>query len=581
MEELRLNAGDDSSIIKQGNLEGSPGNSLSRRIRRGAFQNATIFHETKGEKGNMKKILMIAVAVCLLLALTCGFAVAEDTAIGKSAAVTEAKTADRVTFADWLYGPSSLKAKVTGTKVKLTWGADSSPWVDGYAVYQLKKSSSLPSSTPLGWYTTADSGDYYIPQKLVKKTSASATSCTIDLKKAGTYYLEVLSFEDSPNDYLSSRCRIITVKVKANSSALGKPTGVKAVQTAKTKVTLTWKAGANAKSYAIYRAVGSGTFKKIGTTKKLTFVDKTVKVGKTYKYKIQAIKGSKKVYSSTVKIKVVDTSDSKSVTYRAVVIGQTYESEPDTSSLPGCENDRAAVAKMLDNLTSTKYVTVKSVKNGTKTQILNAIDSVFGQADSDDVSLIYYSGHGLLVGDSYGNPIYDHEYTGAMCCIGGGYIPASELRRTLDAYKGKKVIILDSCHSGHMIGKGIGDISMKALLRNMNGNYIKAFYSPAAKGSDDLAASSYYVLAAASGEQSSYESGGYGIFTQCFVRGIGWDEVYSYKLSSLYADSNGDSKVSLAEAYKYTQKGVDDLGYGDVMDLQVYPTGCSETFFGR
>jgi len=493
--------------------------------------------------------------------------------------VKEAQTAERLSFASWLYGPSSLDAKVTGTKVKLTWGADSSPWVDGYAVYQLKKSSSEPYSTPLGWYTATNSGVYYIPQKLLKKTSASATSCTIDLKKAGTYYLEVCSFEDSPNDYLSESCRIVTVKVTA--STLGKPTGVKAVQTAKKKVTLTWKAGANAKSYAIYRAVGSGSFKKIGTTKKLKFVDKTVKVGKTYKYKIQAIKGSKKVYSSTVKIKVVDPSDTKSVTYRAVVIGQTYESEPDTSSLPGCENDRAAVAKMLDNLTSTKYVTVKSVKNGTKTQILNAIDSVFGQADSDDVSLIYYSGHGLLVGDYYGNPVYDHEYTGAMCCIGGDYIPASELRRTLDAYKGKKVIILDSCHSGHMIGKGIGGVSMKALLRNMNGNYIKAFYSPAAKGSDDLAASSYYVLAAASGEQSSYESGGYGIFTQCFVRGIGWDEVSNSKISSLYADSDGDSKVSLAEAYRYTQSGVNSLGYGDDMDLQVYPTDCFETFFGR
>jgi lysophospholipase L1-like esterase len=59
--------------------------------------------------------------------------------------------------------------------------------------------------------------------------------------------------------------------------------------TTATKVTLTWKKISGAARYYILRAKEKdGTYTQVGTTKKLTFTDKTAKSSRTYYYKIYA-----------------------------------------------------------------------------------------------------------------------------------------------------------------------------------------------------------------------------------------------------------------------------------------------------
>ena len=236
------------------------------------------------------------------------------------------------------------------------------------------------------------------------------------------------------------------------------------------------------------------------------------------------------------------------IEYRALLIGQTY---PGTSSqLYGPANDARGMSSMLKNMTGTKY-TVTTMSNLTGSGILSAVGSVFGEADCNDVTLFFYSGHGLYSSNE--------AALGSLCGVNGTTVSPDQLRTKMDQYQGKKVVIIDSCHSGNMIGKSDGDASAQAF----NNAFLAAF-GRGAKA--NLAASGYYVLTAASKSQSSYETKvngkWYGVFTRALTYGGGWNELSSSRLSKLYADSNGDKRITLNELYNYTRSRVTQLGYG-------------------
>jgi len=88
---------------------------------------------------------------------------------------------------------------------------------------------------------------------------------------------------DSINDWEIDQ---ITINLKT----LKAPTSLKAVA-GKKKVTLTYKRATGASKYYIYRSTKKGSgYKKIATTKKTTYVDKKVKKGKKYYYKVKAVR---------------------------------------------------------------------------------------------------------------------------------------------------------------------------------------------------------------------------------------------------------------------------------------------------
>ena len=61
--------------------------------------------------------------------------------------------------------------------------------------------------------------------------------------------------------------------------------------------------------------------------------------------------------------------------------------------------------------------------------------------------------------------------------------------------------------------------------------------------------------------------------------GCGYDEWESSYISSLYCDSNGDSKISLQEAYSYAYRNA--LEVNSEQNAQVYPTASSFELWGR
>lgn len=84
----------------------------------------------------------------------------------------------------------------------------------------------------------------------------------------------------------------------------------KSAKAGKKKATLKWKKAAGAKKYQVYRAnKKNGKFKKVVTVKKTSFVNKKLKKGKTYFYKVRAIakadgKTYKGAFSKVKKVKV-------------------------------------------------------------------------------------------------------------------------------------------------------------------------------------------------------------------------------------------------------------------------------------
>ena len=519
----------------------------------------------------MKKGLRFFAAVFVLIALLASAAAAAEAngAAGKS---VRGDTAKEIDFVSWMYGPSYLEYTVSGTKVKLNWGADTSYNQTGYAVYLLKRTASYPSSLPLDWLITGDDGYYYTPQKILKKTPG--TSCTVDLKKAGTYYIGVISYYSSPTSYISDRARF--VKVQVTSSTLGKPAGLKATQSGTNKVRLTWKAASNAKSYAVYRATGSGSFKKIGTTKKLKYTDSKVKKGKTYRYKIQAINGTRKKYSSTVSITVGGSDPvSSSAKYRALLIGNSdYKYEND---LPNHKYDVKSMKALLGNTLKTKYK-VTDKYDCTASDILSAISSAFSGATSKDVSLFYYAGHGV-------------QNSGALEGIDGYCVYPDELRDALLNIPGKVIVILECCHSGAYITKD--GTTVKADPAEFNQSIINAFSGykttlPDENGDEpktgELMTDKFIVLTACEMYEESYNwwyfdqygtvYDGFGTFTKALFKGLGCEWLTASFSGSAPCDSDGNRIATLRECRKYIGKWAtsinDEMGTHNVQSCMSY-----------
>jgi len=114
-------------------------------------------------------------------------------------------------------------------------------------------------------------------------------------KKNKTYYYKVRAYRKySGNIYYGNYSKAKKISVVTKSNALGRVT-IKTTTSNASKETITVKWGKikNATKYQVYRKTGNGSWKRIVTTKALSYIDKTVTEEKTYSYKVRAIKDSK------------------------------------------------------------------------------------------------------------------------------------------------------------------------------------------------------------------------------------------------------------------------------------------------
>lgn len=241
--------------------------------------------------------------------------------------------------------------------------------------------------------------------------------------------------------------------------------------------------------------------------------------------------------------------------FRALLVANTY---PDTiNALAGPDNDMDGMRRMLSRMTLTPYrITAKS--NLSADDMVAAIQDAFANATVNDVSLFYFSGHGAnAVGSTF---------HGALQGTGGSYLSIARLKTTLDQIPGKKVVIVDTCHSGALIGKSSDSaVSVSTSeLNAFNSSVISTFsLSVEARGENDLANSGYYVITAAHSTEECITMGHdadgdgvldkhFGLFTYSLCHGSGWNLAVN-KTLSLNADADDNGEITLHEAYSYAR----------------------------
>lgn len=487
--------------------------------------------------------------------------------------------------------PSFTGYEWTETGLKLTW--DAIPGAMGYVIYRR------------GFHETG----YH---KLMVSEDTATTYIDTTMKPGEVYYYFVYSFRlAQPQGW-----RCFSLKGDIGMGVwLPKTTGLAAVSAQENSVRISWAATEGANKYDVYiSTTPGGTPKANGRVSNAYGYHNSAVLGRTYYYRVRPVR----IFSNG-DVSVGDWSDELAYThqeavgtYRALLIGNTYTGE--SNELPGCENDVDGMRTMLGRMTATPYsVTVK--KNIRAEEILSSISSTFGNASYNDVSLFYYSGHGANSLGADGNPT---SYHAALVGTFQTYVSIARLKTELDKIPGKKVIIIDACHSGQFIARDgavtqvsssafnsqvvnlfanddqlSGDVSRTAVVLAADGSELLSEEAPAfIDRADDtnFAKSGYYVITACrSGEKSvstGYDSNGdgkidryFGLFTYGLCYGNGWNLARNSAISSLNADLNKDSKVTLYEAYVYAK--VMAQSHNPNQTAQIWPENSAFVLWGK
>lgn len=487
--------------------------------------------------------------------------------------------------------PSFTGYEWTETGLKLTW--DAIPGAMGYVIYRR------------GFHETG----YH---KLMVSEDTATTYIDTTMKPGEVYYYFVYSFRlAQPQGW-----RCFSLKGDIGMGVwLPKTTGLTAVSAQENSVRISWAATEGANKYDVYiSTTPDGTPKANGRVSNAYGYHNSAVLGRTYYYRVRPVR----VFSNG-DVSVGDWSDELAYThqeaagtYRALLIGNTYTGE--SNELPGCDNDVDGMRTMLGRMTATPYsVTVK--KNIRAEEILSSISSTFGNASYNDVSLFYYSGHGANSVGADGNPT---SYHAALVGTFQTYVSIARLKTELDKIPGKKVIIIDACHSGQFIARDgtvtqvsssafnsqvvnlfanddqlSGDVSRTAVVLAADGSELLSEEAPAfidRAGDTNFAKSGYYVITACRSEEKSvstgYDSNGdgkidryFGLFTYGLCYGNGWNLARNAAISSLNADLNKDSKVTLYEAYVYAK--VMAQSHNPNQTAQIWPENSAFVLWGK
>lgn len=487
--------------------------------------------------------------------------------------------------------PSFTGYEWTETGLKLTW--DAIPGAMGYVIYRR------------GFHETG----YH---KLMVSENTATTYIDTTMKPGEVYYYFVYSFRlAQPQGW-----RCFSLKGDIGMGVwLPKTTGLTAVSAQENSVRISWAATEGANKYDVYiSTTPGGTPKANGRVSNAYGYHNSAVLGRTYYYRVRPVR----IFSNG-DVSVGDWSDELAYThqeavgtYRALLIGNTYTGE--SNELPGCENDVDGMRTMLGRMTATPYsVTVK--KNIRAEEILSSISSTFGNASYNDVSLFYYSGHGANSVGADGNPT---SYHAALVGTFQTYVSIARLKTELDKIPGKKVIIIDACHSGQFIARDgtmtqvsssafnsqvvnlfanddqlSGDVSRTAVVLAADGSELLSEEAPEfidRAGDTNFAKSGYYVITACRSEEKSvstgYDSNGdgkidryFGLFTYGLCYGNGWNLARNSAISSLNADLNKDSKVTLYEAYVYAK--VMAQSHNPNQTAQIWPENSAFVLWGK
>ena len=226
---------------------------------------------------------------------------------------------------------------------------------------------------------------------------------------------------------------------------------------------------------------------------------------------------------------------------RALLVAcSDFQTQPDLgSAISG--NLHMIGSALLGASPSLSKLSIEDGTLGTADALGTAIESAFGQAQEDDLSILYLCTHGVL-----SSADDDQAYR----LLGDGQtespLGSQELYQLLTPVQGEKLLVLDACFSGALLGRGSPDSLRLPGVKPV----------PAAFTSSFLADSSIHVLTSASGGESSWyydgeglQSGAVSYFASALSSGLG---LYG----TVEADLNGDGQVTLSELHHHLRVSV-------------------------
>lgn len=323
----------------------------------------------------------------------------------------------------------------------------------------------------LYWDTVDGAVQYQVWHDNVLDVSTSALECTLTIPtKSTNYYIQA--------ERMYNGKRITSQKlgpISVVSEDFGKKvTLVSAIAVHPGSVYLAWESS-NATEYEVYRGNSeNGDFECITTTSDLLYYDRNTQYSSTYFYFVRA-KNDKWTFHMDSNVLSVTTKEKP--TYRGLLIGEVNYDEV----LQGPGNDVPALSAALQQFN----YKATSQMDATKDEIKLLIDITFEDATENDISLFYYSGHGVVnSGDAY---------AGALACVDYSYVQMSELANMLFKVPGTVIVVLDSCGSGGAIvekAKGNGIAYSEAF----NNSVISAFAQSKMARTGELRQEKFHVI---------------------------------------------------------------------------------------
>lgn len=295
---------------------------------------------------------------------------------------------------------------------------------------------------------------------------------------------------------------------------------------------LAWRFGTSNVDQAVRFTSADTAVVTVSASGYVTFVG----VGAT-KVTVEAADGQKVGVSVTVEADPVDE-----VAYRLFAAYSYYDSLP---FVKRNANGMATVFKK-SSIDGQTYST-KVLGNPSKSSILSGISSFFGDADDNDVSIVYLCSHGHNNKSSYSSYRlslmgYDSDKTNTKY-----YLTSKEIFNSVQAIKGNVILILDSCYSGTFIN------DMKSKLDGANGRIA--------------------VLTAASNTRATYynnSSKAVDFFTFFLLQGLGYNEKESWWNKNSAGEKgsypgyfsadikgNGDGVATLGEFYNFASNCIE------------------------
>ncbi|MBQ5365519.1 MAG: caspase family protein, partial [Spirochaetales bacterium] len=166
---------------------------------------------------------------------------------------------------------------------------------------------------------------------------------------------------------------------------------------------------------------------------------------------------------------------------------------------------------------------ISVIKSVYKSDFISVLDTLAKKVESSDITIIYYSGHGLGETEKlpYGSDPSQDSYLALRRDNNSSILyPISYFMDRVDAIPGIKVVLGDFCHSGAMVRQGNVSVT--------SGEYygIDASTLLSRYGNAITESPSVFCLSAARYYESSYEPGGgrHGYFTEALLKALGWDE---------------------------------------------------------